>query len=342
MRRAQLNGAAYVVADSNVHNLYGQALRAALENAGYSVSEYQVPPGEGSKSIEQAWAIYGWLIEQRAERQDCIVALGGGVTGDLAGFVAATYLRGIPLVQVPTSLLAQVDSSVGGKVAINHPRGKNLIGAFHQPLVVLVDTALLGSLPSRELRSGWAEVVKTAMILDAELVAYLEAHAESLVTAHPQLTAQAVERCLQLKSKVVAEDEREQGTRIILNYGHTIAHGLEAATGYERFLHGEAVAVGMVGAGRLSQRLGLLSAAVAERQEALLGRFGLPLRAPGVSVDRVQQAMRLDKKSRDRTVRWVLLADVAEVRVVSNVFPGLITEVLSELMRGEAENDQER
>jgi len=335
MRRHQLAGTAFVISDANVHRLYGTALRQAVEEAGYRVCEYQVPPGESSKCIEQAWNIYGWLIDQRAERQDTIVTLGGGVVGDLAGFVAATYLRGLALVQVPTSLLAQVDSSVGGKVAINHPKGKNLIGAFHQPRLVLVDTALLASLPPRELRSGWAEVVKTAFILDRELVSFLEGHVESLCQAEPRLTARAVERCLQLKTTVVAADEREQGQRVILNYGHTFAHGLEAATGYERFLHGEAVAIGMVGAALLSQRLGLLPEEVAWRQRSLLQRFGLPLRAPGVDPAAVLKAMSVDKKARDKALRWVLLRDVQDVRVVSDVFPGLVHEVLDALVREE-------
>ena len=340
-RRARLSGAAYVVSDANVYSLCGVEVRGALEGAGYRVYDYQVPPGDESKSKEQAWSLYDWLIEHRAERQDAIVALGGGVVGDLAGYVAATYLRGVPLVQVPTSLLAQVDSSIGGKVAINHPKGKNLIGAFYQPRVVLVDTTLLATLPARELRAGWAEVIKTAMIMDAELLGFLEEHVEALKRADPELTARAVERCLQLKGQVVAEDEREQGRRIILNYGHTIAHGLEAATGYASLLHGEAVAVGMVGAARLSQRLGLLSDDIVGRQEGLLARFGLPVRAPAVAPGEVLEAMKLDKKSRGRSVRWVLLGGVGDVRIVSSVFQGLVAEVLAELV-GENGRDEQR
>lgn len=331
LRLAHLEGAAFVVSDANVFPLYGEPVCASLRDAGYRVHSYVVPPGEASKANEQAWLIYDWLIEHRAERRDCIVALGGGVVGDLAGYVAATYLRGVPLVQVPTTLLAQVDSSIGGKVAINHPKGKNLIGAFYQPTLVLVDTTVLATLPPRELRAGWAEVAKTAMILDPELLDFLEQHVDSLLRAEPRLTAHAVDRCLQLKGQVVLEDEREQGRRVILNYGHTIAHGLEAACGYGTLLHGEAVAIGMVGAARLSQRVGILSDEVVARQESLLRRFGLQVRAPGVSVRAVHEAMKLDKKSRDREIQWVLLESTGNVRVMTDVSPGLVSEVLAEL-----------
>src|SRR3989337_263766 len=248
-------------------------LQAALEAAGIPVASYTVPPGEASKSLETAAAIYDWLIGQRAERGQAIVAMGGGMVTDLAGFVAATYLRGLPLVQVPTSLLAMVDAAVGGKVAVNHPRSKNAIGAFYQPRFVLADVSTLRTLPQREL-SGWAEAIKHALILDAGLLSFFEQHAEAVLRLEPEPTTEAIRRSIALKAAVVSEDEREEtGRRTILNYGHTIGHGLETAADYAGLLHGEAVAVGMTGAAQIARRLGLLPAALAERQDTLIARF---------------------------------------------------------------------
>jgi len=255
------------------------------------------------------------------------------MVGDLAGFVAATFLRGLPLVQVPTSLIGMVDSSVGGKVAVNHPQGKNLIGAFYQPRVVVADTQVLTTLPGRELVSGWAEVIKHAMIRDARLLELLEQQAEGLLTLERSVTSDVVARSAAIKAKIVSEDEKEQGIRIILNYGHTIAHGLETATNYERFLHGEAVAIGMMGAAMISREVGLLFQEVVDRQKALLARFGLPTTFSGVDIERLLQATELDKKVRGKKVRWVLLRGIGQPVVRDDVHRDVAVSVIKKLLK---------
>lgn len=332
MRAAGLDGAVHVISDTSVLPLHGAATLDALRAADYPAAAYAVPAGEQSKSLAQASALYDWLVERRCERRDVVLALGGGVVGDLAGFVAATFLRGLALVQVPTTLVGQVDSAIGGKVAVNHPRAKNLIGAFHQPRLIVADTALLATLPARELRSGWAEVIKTAFILDADLLALLEAHAAALAALPLDLTTAVVERCARHKRAIVAEDERDEGRRIILNYGHTIGHALEAATSYGTLLHGEAVAIGMVGAARLAQRLGLCDQALVARHERVLAAFGLPIRAPTVAYEALWTAMALDKKGRGARLRWVLLAEVADVRVVGDVPDEAVRATIAEVV----------
>ncbi|HEU65266.1 MAG TPA: 3-dehydroquinate synthase [Chloroflexi bacterium] len=275
---------------------------------------------------------YDFLVGHRAERDDIIIALGGGMVGDLAGFVAATFLRGMFWVQVPTSLVAMVDASIGGKVGVNHPEGKNLIGAFYQPALVLADCKTLTTLPQRELTSGWAEVIKHGTILDREFFEFLETNVDRLTKLEPELLARAIARSAAIKAQVVSQDEKEkEGKRTILNYGHTIAHGLEAATRYESFLHGEAVAIGMVGAAKLSQRLGILSSAAVERQQALLQKFGLPISFTGLALNEITKAMELDKKTKGRAIRWVLLQDIGKAVIRSDVPQQEVLVVLKEL-----------
>ena len=333
MRNAGLWGTAHIVSDDGVFPLYGAKVTKILEDAGFTVDSLVVPQGERSKSFETAVKIYDWLVDCRAERGNNIVALGGGMVGDLAGFVAATFLRGLPLVQVPTSLIGMVDSSVGGKVAVNHPQGKNLIGAFYQPRVVVADTQVLTTLPGRELVSGWAEVIKHAMIRDARLLELLEQQAEGLLTLERSVTSDVVARSAAIKAKIVSEDEKEQGIRIILNYGHTIAHGLETATNYERFLHGEAVAIGMMGAAMISREVGLLFQEVVDRQKALLARFGLPTTFSGVDIERLLQATELDKKVRGKKVRWVLLRGIGQPVVRNDVHRDVAVSVIKKLLK---------
>ncbi|HEX77862.1 MAG TPA: 3-dehydroquinate synthase [Dehalococcoidia bacterium] len=328
LRWLGLSGRAVVIGDETVLFLYGQRLQAGLEREGYAVVSLGVPPGESSKSLEMLSRLYDALVENKVERGDSVLAVGGGVVGDLAGFVAATFLRGLPLIQVPTTLAAMVDASIGGKVAVNHPLGKNLIGAFYQPRLVLADTQTLTTLPQRELTSGWAEVIKHGLILDASLVTFLEENMAGLIRLDPELTRQAISQSVALKAQVVSEDERETGRRTILNYGHTIGHALEAATGYERFLHGEAVAIGMMGAALLSQRLGLITSEVVERQRHLLEGFGLPTRAEGIAPAQVLQAMELDKKVRAGQIRWVLLKGMGEAVIRSGISRGEVAAVL--------------
>ncbi len=339
MKKAALSGTATIISDENVFSLYGSKVEKILKDAGFAVASFVVPPGEQTKNIDYAIRIYDFLVAHRMERDDIIIALGGGMIGDLAGFVAATFLRGVPWIQVPTSLIAMVDASIGGKVGVNHPEGKNLIGAFYQPDLVLADPQTLTTLPQRELTSGWAEVVKHGLILDKEYFQFLESSVSRLTKLEPEMITQAIARSAAIKAQVVSQDEKEEaGKRTILNYGHTIAHGLEATTQYKRFLHGEAVAIGMMGAAKLSQRLSLLPSAAVERQQALLEKFGLPtsLRAERsnlkLSPAGITRAMELDKKVKGKAIRWVLLQAIGKAVVRSDVPQQDVLDVLQELV----------
>ncbi|HLI06160.1 MAG TPA: 3-dehydroquinate synthase [Ktedonobacteraceae bacterium] len=334
LEQLQLPPRLFLITDSNLQRLYAPSLLDSLASAGYEPHLYAIPAGEASKSQEQLNTIYDWLIEQRTERREAIVALGGGVVGDLAGFAAATYLRGVPLVQVPTSLLAQVDSAIGGKTGINHPRGKNLIGAFYHPRLVLADPATLLTLPERERIEGWAEIVKYGIILDAELFARLEANAALLRDFQPPpaaLICQIVARSIALKVSVIEEDEREQGLRAILNYGHTVGHALENVAGYGTFLHGEAVSLGMVAAAMLAQQAGMFAQDEVERQNRLLAALGLPVSCQGAApVEAILAAMRLDKKVAAKRIRWILPQRIGQV-TISTLPDELVQQVLTTL-----------
>ncbi len=338
MKQAALSGTATIISDENVFSLYGSKVARILKDAGFAVNSFIVPPGEETKNMDYAIKIYDFLVGHRAERDDIIIALGGGMVGDLAGFVAATFLRGMFWVQVPTSLVAMVDASIGGKVGVNHPEGKNLIGAFYQPNLVLADCQTLTTLPQRELISGWAEVIKHGLILDKEFFEFLETNVNRLKELEPELLTRAIARSAVIKAQVVSQDEKErEGKRTILNYGHTIGHALEAATQYKRFLHGEAVAIGMMGAAKLSQRLGLLSSDAVERQQALLQKFGLPTSLHAkrsnlkLSIAGVTRAMELDKKVRGKAIRWVLLQNIGKVVIRSDVPQPDVLAVIREL-----------
>ncbi|MCH7836318.1 MAG: 3-dehydroquinate synthase, partial [Chloroflexi bacterium] len=332
LREAGLTAQAYIVSDETVFARYGKQAEAAIAQADIPVASFTVPPGEASKSLDTAAAIYDWLIEQRAERGHAIVALGGGMVTDLAGYVAATYARGLPLVHVPTSLLGMVDAAIGGKVAVNHPRAKNAIGAFYQPRLVLADVSTLRSLPAREL-SGWAEAIKHAMILDPDLLAFFEEHTDAVLRLEPGPTTEAIRRSVAIKAAVVSEDEREEtGRRTILNYGHTVGHAIEAVTEYGRLRHGEADAIGMTAAGAISRRLGLLPVDVERRQRALLERFGLPTSAKGLNRDDLLSAMALDKKVRAGAIRWVLLEDVGRTALRDDVPEEVVEQALDEVL----------
>jgi len=332
IRQAALSGRATIISDKNVFSIYGSKVEGILKDAGFAVNSFVVPPGEETKNMDYAVRIYDFLVEHRAERDDFVIALGGGMVGDLAGFVAATFLRGMFWVQVPTSLIAMVDASIGGKVGVNHPEGKNLIGAFYQPTLVLADPQTLTTLPQRELVSGWAEVIKHGMILDEEFVQFLESNAGGLAKLEPELLTHAIARSAAIKAQVVNQDEKErEEKRTILNYGHTIAHGLEAATQYKRFLHGEAVAIGIMGAAKLSQRLGLLPSAAVEYQQAILRKFGLPIGFSGLGLTEIIKAMELDKKIRGKAIRWVLLQDIGKTVIRSDISQQDVLAVIREL-----------
>jgi 3-dehydroquinate synthase len=304
-------GRVAVVTNAVVAPLYLQRVKTALARAGArEILEVLVEDGEQAKSWSALERVFDALLSARLGRDGLIVALGGGVVGDLAGFAAAVYQRGIAYLQLPTTLLAQVDSSVGGKTAVNHARGKNMLGAFHQPSAVIADVGALATLPLRELQAGLAEVIKHGFALDAALVAWLEGNMERLLAREPQALAHAVRRSCELKAAIVAADEREAGRRALLNFGHTFGHAIEAGSGYGEWLHGEAVAAGMVMAGELSVRAGLLPEADAKRLRRLVARAGLPADGPALSAERYLELMAGDKKSAAGRIRFVLLEAV--------------------------------
>ncbi len=333
MQDAGLQGSAFVVSDGDVAPLFGECVLASLRAAGFEALMHTIPAGEASKTLDTVRGVYDWLLDARAERSSPVVALGGGVVGDLAGFVAATYLRGVPFVQAPTSLLAMADASIGGKVGVDHPRGKNLIGAFYAPRLVVQDTSALASLPPRSLREGFAEVIKHGLIMDPPMLDVLERDAERLLAIDRELTTQIVARNAALKAKVVSEDEREGGLRTILNYGHTVGHAIEAATGYRDIRHGEAISAGMMAAAEIGRRAGVTPAAVGERQRVLFERYGLPLRQPGVDAGAVLAAMSLDKKVAAKRGRWVLLEDFGCPVIRDDVPHDVVRDVLADLFR---------
>ena len=304
-------GRVAVVTNAVVAPLYLQRVKAALARAGArEILEVLVEDGEQAKSWAALERVFDALLGARLGRDGVIVALGGGVVGDLAGFAAAVYQRGIAYLQLPTTLLAQVDSSVGGKTAVNHARGKNMLGAFHQPRAVIADVGTLATLPPRELRAGVAEVIKHGFALDAALVTWLEANMERLLARETAALAHAVRRSCELKAEVVAADEREAGRRALLNFGHTFGHAIESGAGYGAWLHGEAVAVGMVMAAELSVRAGLLAQAEAERLRRLVARAGLPVEGPAIAPERYLELMAGDKKAAAGRTRFVLLESV--------------------------------
>jgi 3-dehydroquinate synthase len=304
---AQPRATALIVSNTTVAPLYAQRLRAALAPHFAAVSECVLPDGEEYKDWPTLNLIFDSLLEQHCDRKTTLFALGGGVIGDMTGFAAACYMRGVPFAQVPTTLLAQVDSSVGGKTAINHPLGKNMIGAFYQPRLVVADIDALRTLPQREITAGLAEVIKHGAIADAAFFAWLEANMDSLRALDADAVGYAVRRCCEIKAEVVAQDETESGLRAILNFGHTFGHAIESGMGYGNWLHGEAVGAGMVLAAALSQRLGLLDADAVLRLRELNVRAGLPVRAPALALERWLELMRVDKKNEGGSVRFVLL-----------------------------------
>ncbi|MED5405154.1 MAG: 3-dehydroquinate synthase [Chloroflexota bacterium] len=328
-----LTGTAYIITDENVMNLYARNVQRALQSRNVAAHCFIIPAGETSKSFELAQAIYSWLANLKAERGHTIISVGGGVAGDLGGFIAATYLRGMAWVQVPTSMAAMVDASIGGKVAVNLPQAKNLVGAFYQPKGVFADVQSLSTLGKRELSEGWAEAIKHGFILDASLVDVFEEHAEALMDVEPEISTEVIRRSMAIKANVVSQDERETlGIRIMLNYGHTIGHALESSTKYGQFFHGEGVSVGMMGAASMAQEMGLHSQDIVDRQRRLLDRFNLPTSAKGVNVDDILKGMSLDKKVQDGSKRWVMLEEVGRSVVRTDVPEELVQKTVRELV----------
>lgn len=312
-----------LVSNETVAPLYLERLRAAYE--GYRSEAVILPDGEQYKDMDTLMRIFDALLRHRCDRRTTVVALGGGVVGDMAGFAAACYQRGVPFIQVPTTLLAQVDSSVGGKTGINHPLGKNMIGAFHQPRCVVIDTELLDTLPDRELRAGVAEVIKYGLIRDYEFFLWLEEHIEEVLARRPEALIHVIERSCRNKAEVVAADELEGGMRALLNLGHTFGHAVETGMGYGEWLHGEAVAAGMCAAADLSARLGWIGAADLDRIIALIERAGLPVRLPqALNVDRFIELMAVDKKVEEGQLRLVLLDAIGSARVTAQFDPQVL------------------
>lgn len=331
----KLGSQVLVVSNPTIFRHYGERTIAALTSAGFAVGHCILPAGERYKTPATIQKIYDAALDLRLERTSTIVALGGGVVGDMAGFAAATWLRGINVVQVPTSLLAMVDSAIGGKTGVNHPRGKNLIGAFHQPRLVVIDPEVLKTLPAREFRAGMAEVIKYGVIWDAELFEQLEAakRLSQLSYISADLLQAIVTRSCQAKADVVSKDEKEAGLRAILNYGHTIGHAIESLTGYRLVNHGEAVAIGMVAAGQLAVALHLWTAPCAERQLALIAKAGLPTQIPsGIEIEAIVATLQLDKKVQAGQVRFVLPTEIGTAIVTDQVDSTVLRQVLGQAL----------
>ena len=326
-----VGGKVALFSDAGILARLGDPVRASLTAAGFDVSVVELPAGEAAKSVEVASRGWDALLAAGLDRGSTVVALGGGAVGDLAGFVAATYMRGVNFVQLPTTLLAQVDASIGGKTAIDHPRAKNLVGAFHQPRLVLVDPAALTTLPEREFRSGLAEVVKHGIVLDADYFADLEKSLGALLARDIETLTRVVAGSCRLKANVVERDEQESELRAVLNYGHTIGHAVEAVTGYARWTHGEAVSLGIAAEARLAERLGVGSRETAVRQIELLRAVGLPVRDSGAAPLAVLEALGRDKKAREGRVPFVLAPAIGRFTVVFDVPQETVLETLQEL-----------
>jgi 3-dehydroquinate synthase len=324
MRKLGLRGKVLIVTNTKVEPLYAESLIDTLKETGFSVHKAVLPDGENYKNLDNVAFIYDCAFNAGLDRQSSIIALGGGVVGDMAGFAAATYMRGINFIQVPTTLLAQVDASIGGKVAVNHPQGKNMIGAFYQPRMVFMDIATLLTLSSGEIRSGFAEIIKYGVISNHSLYSYLEEHPFLENIDNLEYWMDVVEKSCLIKAQVVSKDEREQGLRAILNFGHTIGHGLEAATSYQKYSHGEAVAIGMVGAACIAREMGLISSGEEERIKNLIGKTGLPVSYSDISWDDLWFYIQRDKKAQDGNINFILPTSIGSI---------ILSPVDSELMR---------
>jgi 3-dehydroquinate synthase len=337
MSKLKLGKKVLLVSNPEIFDYYGAIAINSLEKAGFIVFTHLIPAGENHKTLDLIAQVYDTALAHRLERSSTMVALGGGVIGDMTGFAAATWLRGINFVQVPTTLLAMVDASIGGKTGVNHPQGKNLIGAFYQPKLVLIDPTVLKTLPVREFRAGMAEVIKYGVIWDAELFQQLEDsdNLASFSQIDGELLQTIITKSCQAKADVVGKDEKEAGLRAILNYGHTIAHGIESLTGYTSINHGEAVAMGMVAAGAIAVKLGMWTEAENQRQTALIAKAGLETQIPPLNPDQMIEMLTADKKVKDGKVRFILPTAIGQVTISDRVTPTLVREVLSPTESGQ-------
>ena len=323
-----------IVTDENIFNLYGGKIREIFSKYDANFEIEIIPAGEPSKSVASAEKLYTCAIESKLDRKSVIVAIGGGVTGDLSGFVASTYLRGVNFIQMPTTLLAQVDSSVGGKTAVNHKLGKNLIGTFFQPKAVFIDVETLKSLPKAEICAGISEVIKYGVIRDGNLFSYLEKNVEGILNCNVEILKQIIKRSCEIKAEVVSEDEKEiSGLRRILNFGHTIAHAIEEETGYIKYRHGEAVAIGMIGAALISQKLNYVDEEKVLRLKNLIERFGMDTKCEGCTVEGIYEELFRDKKTVGGKISWVMMKDFGNVEITAEVPEEIIKEALKEIIQ---------
>ena len=332
MKQLNLGKKALVVSNSEIFGHYGEVCLNSLQAAGFETYTHLIPAGEEFKNLESIQQVYDTAQTNHLERSSTLVALGGGVVGDMTGFSAATWLRGVNFVQVPTSLLAIVDASVGGKTGVNHPQGKNLIGAFYQPKLVAIDPNLLKTLPLREFRAGMAEVIKYGVIWDEDLFTKLEHHGDldTLENVGDELLETVITRSCQAKADVVSQDEKEAGLRAILNYGHTIGHAVESLTHYQQFVHGEAVAIGMVAAGKIAVKMGLWTQPEADRQDALIAKASLPTEIPQeIAIADILETIKSDKKVKAGKVRFILPTAIGKVTITDKVTPEIITQALN-------------
>lgn len=328
-----------VITNPVVRNLYGEIVETSLKDAGFEIIVAEIPEGEEHKNLESAKFLYDIAFENRLDRHSTVLALGGGVIGDMAGFVAATYMRGVNFVQVPTTLLAQVDSSVGGKVAVNHPKGKNMIGAFYQPKMVYADIDTLTSLPEREFRAGMAEVIKYGVIWDEDFFVYLEKNHAEIKALSVEHIINVVERSCIIKADVVTKDEREESIRAILNYGHTFGHAYEALTGYSKFVHGEAVAIGMITAADVAVRMGFLTDIEKFRIEKLVTEFGLLSNFGDLDTQEIIASMQHDKKVESGKIRYVIPEKIGKVQIVKDIPREILIEALSNSRQNPVNNE---
>ena len=326
-------GRAFLIADEVMFANPVRRAHEALERGGFKTHVLALELGEFNKNLDTVHTVYKWLAELHVERNDIVVAMGGGVTGDLVGYAAATWLRGVAIVHVPTSLAAMVDSSIGGKTGVNLPTGKNLIGAFHQPKLVVQDIEHLKTLPPREMAAGWAEAIKHGLILDSRLLDKFESKAKQMNTLEGEEPVNAIRRSVAIKGQVISSDEFETGNqRVLLNYGHTIGHAIETVTGYETFLHGEAVAIGMTVAAGIAHRIGLIKSDLVDRQKHILESFNLPTTANSLDVNALISATKSDKKSRGGTIRWVLLEGPGKATTRKNIPDAVVLDSLRSIL----------
>lgn len=324
---------ALLITDSNIAPLYGKKIQELLNKAGYDTKISIIPAGEQSKNLNQAEKLYTDAITHGLDRKSPIIALGGGVVGDLTGFIAATFMRGVPFIQIPTSLLAQVDSSVGGKVAVNHSLGKNLIGAFYQPQAVFMDLQMMKTLPKREIATGLGEVIKYGFIYDRQFYTYILENKQSILSLQPEQLTHIIARSCEIKAKVVAQDECEAGLRAILNFGHTLGHAIEKETNYALYNHGEAVAIGMVGAAKISAKLGFISFDMVDKMCQLLTDMNLPIYAQNCTCEKIFADIFHDKKTINGKVNWVLLTEIGKVCLSKDVSEKIVKEAICEILK---------